>query len=97
LWLKAAAIWLALSAALCATVVGAYLDIGSWKLPLALAIATLKAVLVGALFMELISAGTSARIAVLAGVMWLALLISLTFADEATRLHLPAGFASGER
>lgn len=97
LWLKAGAVWLALSAALVATLIGAYLDIGAWKLPLALGIAALKAGLVGAVFMELTGAGAGARIAVLAGMLWLSLMLSLTLADEATRPHVAPGFAVPDR
>lgn len=97
LWLRAGVIWLALTLALAATVAGAHLEIGAWKLPLALSIATFQAGLVAVLFMELAQAGTGARIAVLTCLLWLALMMSLTFADEATRQHLPAGFATQDR
>lgn len=92
LWRKAVLVWVGLSLALVATVVGAYLDIGAWKLPLAMAIAAFKAALVAAIFMELTGAGAGARIAALVGVLWLALMVSLTFADETTRAKAPDGF-----
>lgn len=97
LWMKAGIVWLVLSLALGATVAGAYLDIGVWKLPLAMSIAVFKAGLVAAIFMELARAGAGSRLALLACLLWLGLMISLTFADEATRLHLPEGFGTAER
>ncbi|PVA08902.1 oxidase [Pelagivirga sediminicola] len=95
LWRKAALVWVALSLALAATVVGAYLDIGAWKLPLAMAIAAFKAALVAAIFMELTGAGAGTRIAALVGLLWLALMLSLTFADETTRAQSSDGFTQG--
>ena len=92
LWLKAGLVWLGLIVLLGATLAGAYSAIGDWKLPLALAIALAKAALVLGIFMELGGAGASARLAALAGVLWLALLFGLTFADEGTRMRIPQGF-----
>ena len=92
LWLKAGLAWLALCLLLGATLGGAYLDIGAWKLPLAMTIAVAKAALVVVVFMELFSAGSATRFAALSGIIWLALLFALTFADEATRQHMPPGF-----
>jgi cytochrome c oxidase subunit 4 len=94
LWRRAALVWLALTLALAATVAGAFLEIGAWKLPLALLIAAVKAGLVAGVFMELARAGAGARIAALVGLMWLALMLSLTFADEGTRQRLPEGFTA---
>ncbi len=91
-WLKAGAVWAALSLALAATVAGAYLDIGNWKLPLALSIASLKAGLVIVFFMELVRASSASRVAILAGALWLALLISFVLADLGTRPRLPPEF-----
>ena len=93
LWRNAALVWVALSLALAATVAGAYLDIGIWKLPLALAIAAIKAALVAVIFMELTGAGAGSRIAAMVGLLWLALMMSLTFADETTRIRAPDGFS----
>lgn len=92
LWLKASLVWLGLMLLLGLTLVGAYSGLGAWKLPLAMAIGLAKAGLVITLFMELLEASASARFAALAGVLWLALLFALTFADEGTRLRLPPGF-----
>ena len=89
---KAGLTWLALMLLLVATVIGAYSDIGAWKLPLSMAIAVAKTLLVMMLFMELWQASASARFAAMAGLVWLGLLFSLTFADEATREHTQPGF-----
>ncbi|MDO5757161.1 MAG: cytochrome C oxidase subunit IV family protein [Rhodobacterales bacterium] len=93
-WLRAAAVWVVLSLALAATVAGAFLDIGAFKLPLALAIAAFKAGVVAIIFMELAKAGAGPRLAILAGGLWFALMIGLTFADVATRQHLDPAVSS---
>ena len=94
LWRKAGLVWLALTALLAATLTGAYMPIGVWKLPLALVIAALKASLVVIFFMELGKAGGAARIAALAGALWVALLLSLSMSDITTRQTLETGFGA---
>jgi cytochrome c oxidase subunit IV len=94
LWRKAGLVWLGLTALLAATLTGAYMPIGAWKLPLALFIAALKAALVVTVFMELGKAGGAARIAALAGALWVALLLSLSMSDVTTRQMLETGFGA---
>ncbi len=89
---KAALTWLALMLLLAATVAGAYSGIGAWKLPLSMAIGVAKSLLVMVVFMEVWQSSISARFAAMAGLVWLGLLFSLTFADEATRQHTVPGF-----
>lgn len=93
LWRKAGLVWLALCAVLAATVAGAYLAPQAVKLPLALGLAAVKAGLVVVVFMELFQTRGSARIAGLVGVLFVALLFALSFADELTRPDLPPSFA----
>lgn len=58
-----------------------FADLGHAGLPVALAIAVVKATLVGAIFMELASASASIRFSVLAAGALAALLIGLVVAD----------------
>ena len=92
MWLKAGIVWLALCLLLALTCTAAFADLGRWKLAVSLAIAAAKAGLVIVVFMELTAARASPRLAALAGMLWLTLLIGLTFADVATRQRLPPGF-----
>ena len=63
----------------------AYVDLGTFNTVVALAIAAIKMCLVGLFFMHLSSSHGLARIVVLAGFFWLALLVSFTLADVFTR------------
>jgi cytochrome c oxidase subunit IV len=63
----------------------AYVDLGPFNTVIALAIAVIKMCLVGLFFMHLSSSHGLARIVVLAGFFWLALLVSFTLADVFTR------------
>ena len=68
-----------------ATTAIAYLDLGPFNTVLALAIASIKACLVGLFFMHLLYSRGLTRVVVLAGFFWLALMISFTLADVFTR------------
>jgi cytochrome c oxidase subunit IV len=70
---------------LVATVGVAYLPLGPWNLLTALAIAFAKATLVVLVFMHVRYSPRLTWIAVFAGLIWLALLLTLTFADYSTR------------
>ncbi len=89
---RAGLVLAALGLLLAATLVAAYLPLGPLKLPVALAIASGKAALVVLIFMEQTRAGPAARLALAAGLLWLGLLLGLTFADEGVRQRLPPGF-----
>jgi cytochrome c oxidase subunit 4 len=92
LWIKAGIVWLALALLLALTWFAAYQDLGPWKLPVSLGIAGAKAGLVIVVFMELLQAVASPRLAALAGLLWLALMIGLAMADYGTRARLAPGF-----
>lgn len=62
-----------------------FVNIGVWALPAALVIAAFKAALVVLVFMELRHERASVKLASLAAVMMLLLLVTLTAADVATR------------
>ena len=78
---------------LCAALMGlmalnaglAYAPLGVDHLALSLAIAVVQASIVLVFFMRLRSAGGLVRLAAIAGVLWLGVLMVLTFADILTR------------
>jgi cytochrome c oxidase subunit 4 len=78
-----------LMAGLAATVGVAYVHLGYWNLPTALAIAFAKATLVVLYFMHVMYSPRLTWIAVCAGLIWLAILLSLTVADYVSRDWLP--------
>jgi cytochrome c oxidase subunit 4 len=63
--------------------------LGVWEIPAALGIATLKTILVGAFFMHLIQAGKLTWLILAAGVLFLAVMLTLTLADYWTRGLMP--------
>lgn len=78
-------VFVTLLALAAATTAIAYVDLGPFNTVVALAIAAIKACLVGLFFMHLLYSQGLTRIAVLAGFFWLALMISFTLADAFTR------------
>jgi cytochrome c oxidase subunit 4 len=66
-----------------------FVDLGPLHTPIALAIAAAKATLVAMFFMGLIHSPPLMRIAVGAGVLWLAILVMLTLGDYLTRGWVP--------
>ena len=81
--------WLALLALLTATFVLAHLDLGALNPIASLAIATAKVVLVALFFMHLKRSSTLIVLFALVALFALAILISLTGADYATRTIHP--------
>ena len=82
-------VYLLLMVGLAATVGAAYVPLGRWNLPVALAIAFAKATLVVLIFMHVRYSPRLTWIAVFAGLIWLAILLSLTLGDYATRRWIP--------
>lgn len=70
---------------LLATVLAAQVELGPLHVPVALGIATAKAVLVLAYFMHLRRQGTLVLLFAASGFFWLAVLAALTLADYLTR------------
>lgn len=68
----------------------AFIDLGPWNTVAALVIAVGKASLVAIFFMHLRWSKPLVRMVMLASLLWLALLISLTLSDEFTRGWIPA-------
>lgn len=63
----------------------AYIDLGSFNLIVALAIAFTKAIVIALFFMHIKGSNRLLHLAALAGLMWLAILIALTLSDYFTR------------
>jgi cytochrome c oxidase subunit IV len=78
-------VFVALLVLAAATTAIAYVDLGPYNTVVALAIAAIKACLVGLFFMHLLYTQGLTRIVVLAGFFWLALMVSFTLADVFTR------------
>jgi cytochrome c oxidase subunit IV len=78
-------VWSALMALLALTVGAAFLPIGMAKPWVAYAIATAKVMLILWFFMEMRRESGLARLAAIAGFVWLAILIMLTATDYLTR------------
>ena len=83
------AVFAALMALTGLTVWAAFQHLGIWNTPLALAIATTKAVLVALIFMHLRSSPKLTAIVVGTSVAFLAILILITASDYLTRAWLP--------
>jgi cytochrome c oxidase subunit 4 len=66
-----------------------YVSLGGWALPVAIAIAVVKAVLVALVFMELLHESLSIKLTILAALALLLTLIGLMVADIATRAPPP--------
>ena len=67
------------------TVGAAKVDLGDFNTPVALVIATAKAVLVILFFMHVINSPRLTWVVIIASLIWLAVLFALTFADYLSR------------
>jgi cytochrome c oxidase subunit 4 len=83
--------WAGLLALLALTVFGAYQPLGSLNTGLALAIATTKALIVLAVFMELRKGDAITIAFASAGFFWLAIMLWLALSDFVTRPNFPPG------
>jgi len=84
LWIYLA-VFFALAAGTILTWAASTVDLGIWNTPIALAIATVKAVLVILFFMHVIHSSRLTWVIVIASFLWLATMFVLTFADYLTR------------
>src|SRR5438552_8860198 len=78
-------VFFALAAGTILTVAASRFDLGMWNTPIALVIATIKAVLVILFFMHVIHSTRLTWVVVIGAFLWLALLFVLTYADFFTR------------
>jgi len=79
-------VFLALAVGTILTVAASRFDLGIWNTPIALIIATIKAVLVILFFMHVIHSTRLTWVVIIASFLWLLVLFVLTFADYLTRL-----------
>ena len=82
------AVFIALLLLLFATVGAAQLPLGDWHFPIAMAIATAKAVLIVLFFMHLLYSHRLTMVISVASFLWLAILVALTLNDYLTRNEL---------
>ena len=82
-------VWAALMGLTALTVFAAYLHLGVWNTPVALAIAVTKALLVALIFMHLRHSPRLTFFVAVSAVLWLAFLIVITTSDYLTRSWLP--------
>lgn len=85
------AVFVALLLLLVATVGAARLPLGEWHVPVAMAIATVKAALIMLFFMHLLFSHRLTMIISVASFFWLAIMVALTLNDYLTRgvLNIP--------
>jgi cytochrome c oxidase subunit IV len=74
---------------LVATVGVAFLDLGAWNLPMALAIAIMKAVLILLVFMHVRYSQSLIWLVAASGFFWLGIMLLFTLADYFTRSLFP--------
>ena len=82
-------VFLALIILTCTTVALDYVELGRFNLIIALIIAVIKATLVVMIFMQVRTSSALTKIFVVAGLLWVFLLILFTFSDYASRGWLP--------
>ena len=83
------AVFLALIALTAVTVLAAYIDLGFLNMPVALAIAVVKATLVVLYFMHVLYESRLIWLYLAGSVAWLVVLIGITLADYFSRTWLP--------
>ena len=81
-------VWLALVTLVVLTLALAYVPMGRFNTPVSIAIAALKALIIGLFFMNLRRPDPLLRLAGGASLLWIAFLFALTFADLLTRAPL---------
>ena len=69
-----------------ATIYAAFQDLGALNAPIALVIATIKAIFVVLFFMHVKDSDRLTKITVTAGIFWLAILLTLTMTDFLSRI-----------
>ena len=77
--------YLALMLLLMLTVGLSFLPLGGWGIFLCYVIATLKMILIGAIFMKLRESSPSLRLFALGGILWFIILFAITWGDYLTR------------
>jgi cytochrome c oxidase subunit IV len=79
------AVWAALIVLTATTAAVSFLELGEWNIVVALLIALLKASMVAWIFMGVRYATTLTKLFCVAGLVWLTILILITFSDYSSR------------
>jgi len=79
------AVWAALIVLTLTTAAVSFLELGEWNIIVALLIALFKASLVAWIFMGVRYATTLTKLFCIAGLVWLSILIMITFSDYSSR------------
>ena len=82
--------WLSLMALLALTTASSYIPMGAWNTAANMGISCAKALLIALFFMHLGRGSALLRLAAITGLLWLALLLGLSWADLGTRTISPA-------
>jgi len=80
-----ALVWIVLLILTAVTTAVAYVDLGAFSVVVALVIAVVKMLLVALFFMHIRHSTQLTRLVVMGGLIWLFILLLLTFADFSTR------------
>ena len=86
---KYALTWISLLLLALATTLIGLLDLGPFNMVIALIIAATKATLIAAIFMHALYENKIIRIVIAGGLVWFAIMMSLTLSDYASRGWLP--------
>lgn len=78
-------VWAALIVLTFTTAAVSYIELGEWNIVVALLIALLKASLVAWVFMGIRHSNTLTRLFCVAGLVWLCIMMFITFSDYLTR------------
>lgn len=84
-WITPVVVWAALLALLFLSLGAAYAPLGPFKTATSLAIAGVKVILIGLIFMKLNQSSNLVRIAAMAGLVWASFLFLLAGADYLAR------------
>jgi len=87
LWLGPSAAWLALLVLLAASLGSAYLPLGAGNVAINLAIAAVMLAVLTTFLMDLRNSAVITRIVAAAGLLWMIIMFSLTFADYLSRSY----------
>jgi len=87
LWLGPSAAWLALLVLFAASLGSAYLPLGAGSVALNLAIAAVMLAVLTTFLMDLRNSAVITRIVAAAGLLWMIIMFSLTFADYLSRSY----------
>jgi cytochrome c oxidase subunit IV len=81
--------WLSLLALTLITTMIGFVDLGTFTMVIAVAIAALKAGIIAAIFMHALLEAKLVKVVIAGGVVWFLILVTLTMSDYVTRGWIP--------